>query len=204
MGSLKPCVDLDPMVGIDVELTVEQVQVGTDADGIVRTVVDAARADTTPNCGQRLVVSALGERVDVAVGRDLRLRQKNVLHPGNDDESVSSTVVISAPDGTILFVGAVGVRTPFVDADLLPGLALSFDSSPICNWRVDNGSLERVHIGDPDGSCALDSNTQRCCRLDGQLLEVQVPGATSLATRVVAQQANLQLRAPGFFVPVGQ
>ncbi|MEO8905544.1 MAG: hypothetical protein ABI488_23755 [Polyangiaceae bacterium] len=203
MGKLIPCADLSPTVGIDIEMAVEQVQVATNADGTVLTVMDGARADTTPNCGQRVLVSAFGERVDLAVGTKLRLRQKTVVHPGSD-EDVSTTVVISSADGTLRFVSAVGARAPSVDADLLPGLALSFESSPVCNWRVEDGSLERVHLGDSESACVLDSNTQRCCLLGGQMLEVQVPAATSLESRRVLQLANLALRAPGFFVPVGQ
>ena len=198
-GDLPACGELSPLDGLELALTVEQARQVADADGLIRTVLDCARTDVTPRCGAMLSVTALHERLALNVGDSFELKQKTVVHPSGDD--ISSTLVLSDPLGKLLFVSAVGARSPFIDADILPGLSLSFHSAAICSWQ-NEAALQRIHLKSGGDDCVVDSNTQRCCSVQGQQLEVQVPAATFFKGREPERLTNLTLRAPGLFVAV--
>jgi hypothetical protein len=135
-----------------------------------------------------------GATIEAAIGTVWRIDRRLTT---KGDAEVLSTNVISSDMGEVLLANVNGAREDFFDSDLLRGLKLGIPDRPICKGRSE-GSL---NLSTGDGTCSLQSRTQRCCQLWGSLFEVQSQGVIlggAAKPSPALTSANVSLRRRGF------
>jgi hypothetical protein len=193
--------DQSAIEGVNLVLRVEGSTVTPYAGTLTQTVINGARTDVSPNCGQSVIITSFKERPQIANDTVLQIKQRNVPYDSSTLDISRITTVIADSEGSPLLVVGLGAAPPYVDTSLLPDVGLSADQTPVCRWAPSFGSLVRVHVTASGADCALDSGTQRCCSMFGHTMEAEVPAATLVSNRDPKSWSTSRYAAPGFSSP---
>lgn len=189
-------------VDIDVSGVVESVTASQDDAGLVHVVVSLKRTDVAQPCGVAFTVTAMRSRFTVEVGAPLRFRQRGSIL-GDQGDVPRFTSVISDDRAAPLLISSDGAFPPLLEPNLLPGIELEVDPHPLCDLGPNRWlALHRATLRDGADACALDPGTQKCCRIRGETMEVQLPGASGLVERSPQVRVNIALSRAGAFVPM--